>query len=65
MACRLRTASPGGLFSASIKKVAACVWVVSDLIDEIDEKMTVVNVGYRAARKQLKDYRDGADETTT
>ncbi len=37
----------------------------SDLIDEIDERMTVVDTGYRAVRKQLKNYRDGADETTT
>ena len=38
---------------------------VSDLIDEIDERMTVVDTGYRAVRKQLKNHRDGADETTT
>ena len=45
----------------------AMLWVVSDLVDEIDERMTVVDTGYRAVRKQLEDYRDGGrrDDDTT
>ena len=34
---------------------------VGDLIDDIDGKLNVIDAGYRAAVKQLKEYRVGAD----